>query len=147
MLDKKLWPSIHPRLPRFLGLKQDFINAASCGSAHELQRLLHACAAAPPIMPSVFLDGGWALDGGYTDNAPIPQQSVAEKNATLVLLTRHYPRLPQLFRWRDRCYWQPSRRVPVSTWDCTRKTSVAAAFELGVEDAKQVLAGGVLSDA
>lgn len=86
-------------------------------------------------MPAVKLGGAYAFDGGYFDNAPIPQQNDAERCATLVLLTRHYPKSPSLFRSHDRLYWQPSRPIPVSTWDCTGKANVGAAFELGREDA------------
>ena len=37
-----------------------------------------AGAAAPPFMPGVRLHGEWAFDGGYTDNAPIPGQTLHE---------------------------------------------------------------------
>jgi hypothetical protein len=77
-----------------------------------------------------------ALDGGYIDNAPIPPQGQAERESTLVLLTRHYPGLPSAFQWRDRSYWQPSKPVPVSTFDCTAKTNIDAAWTLGEIDAR-----------
>jgi hypothetical protein len=60
------------------------------------------------------------------------------------MLTRHYPKLPLLFTWLGRTYWQPSRRIPVSTWDCTAKTTVLQAYELGLQDAVQVLSTGLL---
>ncbi|WP_299511416.1 hypothetical protein [uncultured Limnohabitans sp.] len=81
-----------------------------------------------------------AFDGGYTDNAPIPVQTESEKASTLVLLTRHYPDQAALFQAHGRTYWQPSRKVPVSTWDCRPGTTVADAFTLGQEDALRVLA-------
>jgi predicted acylesterase/phospholipase RssA len=144
LVDKKAWHSIHPRLPKWLGLKQEFVALRDCANVQEAQRALSAAAAAPPFMNSVRLNGRWAFDGGYTDNAPIPRQSAAQKAATLVLLTRHYPHRPPMFEWRGRQYWQPSRPVPVSTWDCTRKATVEDAFALGIEDAKRALAQGWL---
>ena len=138
IVDKHVWNSIHPRLPKLFGLHQDFVDLHECQDSAEAQALLGAAAAAPPFMRSRRIGGSPAFDGGYTDNAPIHPQSAAEKSKTLVLLTRHYPHLPQLFRWADRTYWQPSQRVPVSTWDCRKDTTVREAFALGESDAKHV---------
>lgn len=138
LVDKKLRHSIHPRLPRWLGLRQEFLALNAASGAAQARQLLSAAAAAPPFMPSVRLGSGWAFDGGYTDNAPLPAQDAAQRSATLVLLTRHYPGRPAVFRAFGRLYCQPSRPVPVSTWDCTARTSVDAAFELGRQDARQL---------
>jgi len=142
IVDKHLWHSIHPRLPKALGLRQDFFDLQQCRNSEEAQTLLAAAAAAPPFMPARRIGHAAALDGGFTDNAPIHTQSAAEQARTLVLLTRHYPKLPPLFRWRGRSYWQPSGRVPVSTWDCTMRTTVRDAFGLGARDAQQALRSG-----
>jgi predicted acylesterase/phospholipase RssA len=139
VIDKKVSHSIHPRLPGLLGLRLEFIDITRCGNAHEAHRVLLAAAAPPPIMAAVRLVGGYAFDGGYTDNAPIPAQDHVQRCGTLVMLTRHYPRRPGLFRFRDRLYWQPSRPIPVSTWDCTARATVDDAFQLGREDAAAML--------
>lgn len=139
IVDRKIRHSIHPRLPGLLGLRQEFIDITRCGGASEAHQVLLAAAAPPPIMAAVRLVGGYAFDGGYTDNAPIPEQNHAQRSGTLVMLTRHYPKHPSLFRFRDRLYWQPSRPVPVSTWDCTERATVNAAFNLGREDASVLL--------
>lgn len=136
IVDKKISHSVHPRLPRFLGLRQQFFNLADCATVGDAQALLNAAAAAPPLTHPVSLAGRWAFDGGYCDNAPIPVQSGAERERTLVLLTRHYPDRPAHFEMNGRTYWQPSRPVPVSTWDCTGKATIADAFELGRADAQ-----------
>lgn len=138
LVDKKLSHSIHPRLPKLFGLQQAFFNIAQCAQVQDMQRLLRAAAAAPPFMSPHKLAGNWAFDGGYTDNAPIPQQTAQEKCGTLVLLTRHYPKLPALFSWAGRNYWQPSQKVPVSTWDCRPQTTVADAYQLGLDDARRM---------
>jgi hypothetical protein len=41
-----------------------------------------------------------------------------------------------------RTYWQPSRKIPVSTWDCRPNTTVEDAFTLGQEDARQMVRHG-----
>ena len=134
LVDKYLWNSIHPRLPGLLGLRQDFIVLNECADIETAQTLLIAAASAPPIMYARPVGERHAIDGGYTDNAPIPPQSDKERATTLVMLTRHYPKLPPLFTWLGRTYWQPSQRIPVSTWDCTAKTSVREAYDLGLRD-------------
>lgn len=141
MVDKKISHNIHPRLPQFFGLRQAFFNIGQCEQLQDMQRLLRAAAAAPPFMSPHKVAGSWALDGGYTDNAPIPQQTQNEERHTLVLLTRHYPKLPRLFSWAGRNYWQPSQKVPVSTWDCRPQTTVNEAYQLGLDDARRMFKG------
>jgi len=137
LLDKKIAHSIHPKFPRYLGLRQAFFNLKECGSAQEARHLLAAAAAAGPFMKAQKVGERWALDGGYIDNAPVPAQTPAEAARTLVLLTRHYPDLPQQFTFEQRQYWQPSRKIPVSTWDCRPSTTVDQAYQLGLEDASR----------
>lgn len=133
-VDKKLAHSIHPRLPRYLGLRQEFLSVKSAANGHEARTLLQAAAAAAPFMAAQRVADQWAFDGGYADNAPIPPQTDEQQRKTLVLLTRHAPGLPAVFQWRGRTYWQPSQKVPVSTWDCRPGTTVDAAFDLGIRD-------------
>lgn len=134
LVDKKLAHSIHPRLPRYLGLRQEFFNLKMVVDGQAARVLLQAVAAAAPFMLAQRVSGEWGFDGGYADNAPIPPQTEEEMAKTLVLLTRHYPDLPPIFQWHGRTYWQPSQKVPVSTWDCRPGTTVDAAFDLGMKD-------------
>jgi predicted patatin/cPLA2 family phospholipase len=135
MLDKKIAHSIHPRIPAYLGLRQAFFNLNDCPSAPAARNLLAAAAAAAPFMTAQKVNGSWGMDGGYIDNAPIPKQTPAEAARTLVLLTRHYPDLPQQFSYEQRQYWQPSQKIPVSTWDCRPSTTVDLAYQLGLMNA------------
>lgn len=132
LLDKKVAHSIHPRLPRYLGLKQEFLRVNDAPDGQSARVWLQAAAA--PFMLAQRVNGQWSFDGGYADNAPIPPQSPEQRGRTLVLLTRHYPGLPSLFQREGRTYWQPSQKVPVSTWDCRPDAKVDAAFELGLRD-------------
>ena len=135
MIDRYVANRLHPRLPQWLGLRYEFIDLQQCSDLAEAKNLLISAAAAPPFLSAQRIDGRHAIDGGYVDNAPIPEQTAAEKASTLVLLTRHYPKLPTLFRFNERHYWQPSQRIPVSTWDCTARATVRDAFGLGQQDA------------
>jgi predicted patatin/cPLA2 family phospholipase len=135
MLDKKIAHSIHPKIPGYLGLRQAFFHLNDCSSAPEARSMLAAAAAAAPFMKAQKVNGHWGIDGGYTDNAPIPEQTSAEAARTLVLLTRNYPDLPQQFSYGQRLYWQPSQKIPVSTWDCRPTTTVDLAYQLGQTDA------------
>jgi predicted patatin/cPLA2 family phospholipase len=136
VLDKRVFRRLHPLLPRRFGLRLDFLPLHECETHEVMLQLLCATAAAPPILPALPVDGRPAFDGGYTDHAPLPESSAIDISRSLTLLTRHYPKRPAVFHESKRWYWQPSRPVPVSTWDCTRKTSIDAAFDLGRRDAR-----------
>lgn len=137
LVDKFLFHSIHPRLPRWFGLTNDFRVLNDCATLEQSQSLLIAAGAAPPLIGARLVDDRAALDGGYTDNAPVPPRDAGEHGRTLVLLSRHYPRLPPVFRMGGRFYLQASARIPVSTLDCTGRASVAAAYELGLADGRR----------
>lgn len=141
LLDKYWSKSLHPKLPTRMGLRQDFLTICPETPLGDVQALLVASATAPPIM----LNGEFALDGGFVDSVPVEEQTLGQRRRTLVLLTRHYPDLPMLFAFADRTYLQPSARVPVSTWDCTAKTDVKRAFEMGQRDASSLLQTGFLA--
>ncbi|GAB3790678.1 patatin-like phospholipase family protein [Dyella agri] len=144
LADKFLHGPLHPRLPRRLGLRQEFRNLHDCGSLDEARALLAAAGAALPFIPARRVDGRYAFDGGYTDSVPLPAQDADQRSRTLVLLTRHYPKLPTLFRANQRCYWQPSTRIPVGMLDCTARATVLDAWALGERNAQDALARGVL---
>ncbi|HUA79400.1 MAG TPA: patatin-like phospholipase family protein, partial [Dyella sp.] len=94
LLDKYFSNSLHPKLPKRLGLRQDFFTICPDTSVDDAQTLLVASATAPPFMPARLLNDEFALDGGYVDSAPVEEQTVEQRRRTLVLLTRYYPALP-----------------------------------------------------
>lgn len=143
--DKYLLKSLHPRLPAMLGLKLEYQDIHQCQTVEEAQYLLYASASAPPFMHAKVIGGKAAFDGGYVDSVPVLEQDAAEQPGTLVLLTRVYEKLPALFRYKGRTYWQASHRIPVSTWDCTSRTDVLGAFNFGMRDAQRMLAENCLS--
>lgn len=135
LIDKHLSHRLHPKFPAQLGYVMQIIDVAQHASAAALQNLLVASAAAAPILLGRRLEGELAYDGGFADNAPRPEKRATDE-MQLVLLTRHYPHRPRAFFFEERWYLQPSKRVPVSTFDCTFKTQIRGAFELGLSDAR-----------
>jgi len=146
VVDKKLGRGIHPRLPKYLGLRCEFVEIDGQSTSQIAIQVLRGAAAAPPFMSAVRVNDQWAIDGGYADNAPLPSQSHAERAKTLVLLTRFYPKRPTIFSAHGRIYWQPTVKVPVSTWDCTDKATVQSAFDLGRSDALRIWSSGALTE-
>jgi hypothetical protein len=144
-LAKHVRGELHPTLPRVLGLQQDITEILPSMSPAQVRMLMEATAAAVPFMRAHRIGVGWAMDGGYTDHVALPHPPEAQPHRTLVLLTRCHAKLPRLFRYRDRLYWQPTQRVPVSTWDCRAGTDVLPAYRLGMQDVDALLARGFIS--
>ncbi|MDX1453560.1 MAG: hypothetical protein R3183_13455, partial [Oleiphilaceae bacterium] len=104
-------------------------------SVPELCDALISSSCTPPFTPLMYRANKPVLDGGMVDNVPIHgvQDSPGE---TLVLLSRPYKKLPKV---PQRTYVQPSRPVPVSSWDYTNPNGVQATFEQGKQDAESFL--------
>ncbi len=136
--DKQMRKLLHPRAGRNLGFEPEVLLAQNCRTPDELADLLLASSCTPPFTPVMRLHGRPVLDGGMVDNVPVDAlPPEADDGVTLVLLTRRYPRaLPQTAR---RVYIQPSRHVPVRGWDYTNPHGIRAAYELGRNDARQLL--------
>jgi len=75
------------------------------------------------------------------DNVPVSALDTAP-GLVLVMVTRLYPR-PQMFvvphGGQQRVYVQPSRKVPISSWDYTSSSQMQHAFNLGRADGEQFL--------
>ncbi len=136
--DKQMRKLLHPRAGRNLGFEPEVLLAQNCRTPDELADLLLASSCTPPFTPVMRLHGRPVLDGGMVDNVPVDAlPPEADDGVTLVLLTRRHPRsLPQTAR---RVYIQPSRHVPVRGWDYTNPHGIRAAYELGRNDAHQLL--------
>ena len=134
--DKKVRRALHPQAARALGFRAEVLRAQDCATPEALADLLLASSCTPPFTPALRLDGRAVLDGGMVDNVPVDALP-APAAPTLVLLTRRYARpLPQ---GAARVYLQPSRPIPVSSWDYTDAPGIRAALELGRADAVELL--------
>jgi predicted acylesterase/phospholipase RssA len=132
--------SVHARWPRRFGFRMELHPIGAVTEHAKAIELLCASAAGVPFMPAQQIEGRTAIDGGFADHAPQPILHVKGKHERqLVLLTRHTAHRPQLFEFNGRTYAQPSREIPVSTWDCTRHCDITPAYELGLRDGRALL--------
>ncbi|WP_444901737.1 patatin-like phospholipase family protein [Microbulbifer sp. SSSA007] len=142
-INKYLLRSLHPKLPSRLGFRQVFYRVRDCANEAELEHLILSSSCTPPITPRLRMDGAQVLDGGVVDNAPIDGLE-AYKGLVLILPTRRYPRLPHWFSRRVQgqtwVYVQPSRRLPIKSWDFTNPEALTETFEIGRVDGRAFLA-------
>jgi hypothetical protein len=127
-LEHAFAPRVHARLARRLGFQAEYASVRECESADALADLVLASSCTPPFTPLLHHAGRPVLDGGIADNVPV---DAAGDGPVLVLLTRPFRRLPQ---HPLRTYVQPSRPVPVRSWDYTDPAGLQAAFDLGQHD-------------
>jgi predicted acylesterase/phospholipase RssA len=123
--------SPHPRLARKCGFGVEYARVSECATPEALADLVLASSCTPPFTPLLSHAGRPALDGGIAANAPV---EAVDDGPTLVLLTRPFARLPV---HPMRTYLQPSRQVPVRSWDYTDPEGLDAAFVLGRADAER----------
>jgi len=136
---EKFWlKNFHSRLPHRLGFRAEYLDLRACPDLDAARTLLQASAAAVPITPVHRVHGRAALDGGFYDSVPLPQDRAHDPH-TLMLLTRHRPQLPQMFEHEHRVYIQPAQAVPATNMDCTRPRDVQRTFEQGRDEAQRLL--------
>jgi len=129
-LDKRLRRAVHPVLPTWLGFWPQVVPATDCRTPEELADLILASSCTPPMTPLLTWQGAGVLDGGVVDNVPVCALT-PDPGPTLVLLTRRYPRLPDI---PGRTYVQPSQAMTVSAWDYTNPGGLQQAYDLGRRD-------------
>jgi len=134
-LEKKFRHPVHPVLGRRLGFKSEFILSRDCHTVDELADAMLSSSCTPPFTPIMYLNERPVLDGGMVDNVPVHGVE-AYPGKTLVMLTRPYRKLPEQ---PGRLYVQPSRKVPVTSWDYTNPDGVQATFNQGLDDARSFL--------
>ncbi len=129
-LEKKLRQPVHPQFGRKLGFESEFIRSTDCKSVDELCDAMISSSCTPPFTPLMFRDQRPVLDGGMVDNVPVHGVD-PYPGKTLVLLSRPYKKLPS---HGNRIYVQPSRPVPVTSWDYTKPEGVQKTYEQGLAD-------------
>jgi hypothetical protein len=138
---EKFWlKNFHSRVPHRFGFRAEYHDLRACPDYAAALTLLQASAACVPITPVHRVHGRAALDGGFYDSVPLPQDP-ADYDHTLVLLTRHRPDLPQCFELGGRVYLQPTRAVAAVNMDCTRPADVEKTFLQGREEGLALLNG------
>jgi len=138
-IEKHWRKTLHPTLGRALGFSSEFMKAGDCATPEQLADLILQSSCTPPFTPVLRREGRPVLDGGMVDNVPVGALDTTPGDV-LVMVTRLYPR-PQHFvlqhAGQRRVYVQPSRKVPISSWDYTRPAQMQHAYDLGIEDGKR----------
>lgn len=136
---EKFWlKRFHARLPHHLGFRAEYLDLAASASLGDAHTLLLASGAAVPITPVHRVHGRAALDGGFYDSTPLPRDRAGDQG-TLILLTRHRPKLPQIFSFEQRVYLQPAAPVPAINMDCTSSKNVLLTYEQGRREIAEMM--------
>lgn len=152
-LEKHLKKSLHPTFGRTLGFKREFVTAQNCENLSDLVELILQSSCTPPFTPVMYRNGRPVLDGGLVDNVPIdglfPASPGEPPKEVLVLLTRCYEQPNHLVRETQGLrlhYVQPSRAVPISSWDYTHHELMPITYQQGWNDAEKYLSEGIFSN-
>ncbi len=136
-IEKYLRKTLHPTLGQALGFHSEFVRAQECAHIEDLADLILQSSSTPPFTPILHRNGRPVLD-----NVPVSALDDAP-GRVLVMVTRLYPR-ERMFvvphGAQQRLYMQPSRKVPISSWDYTSPSQMQHAYDLGRADADNFLA-------
>jgi hypothetical protein len=119
-----------------MGLSAEMVDARAAAREGRLVELVNAAAVIPPVFEPPLWNGRRVVDGGMSDQAPMPEPDTGE---TLVLLTRAYRHLPQ---HPGRCYVWPSQETPADKIDFTDPQKLRDTWALGIADAEAFLNQG-----
>lgn len=150
-LEKHFKKSLHPTLGKTIGFTREFIRAQDCSSEDDLIELILQSSCTPPFTPVMYRGGQAVLDGGLVDNVPIdglsPSPEGVPRSEVLVLLTRRYSQPDYLIKELPGLrltYVQPSRPVPISSWDYAHHELMPLTYQQGRADAELAFSGGLL---
>lgn len=150
-LEKYFKKSLHPTLGKTIGFTREFIRAQDCSSEDDLIELILQSSCTPPFTPVMYRGGQAVLDGGLVDNVPIdglsPSPEGVPTSEVLVLLTRRYSQPDYLIKELPGLrltYVQPSRPVPISSWDYSHHELMPLTYQQGRADAELAFSGGLL---
>ncbi|KAK43268.1 Patatin [Caballeronia jiangsuensis] len=140
-IEKYVRKTLHPTLGQTLGFHPEFVKAQECSTVEDLADLILQSSSTPPFTPILRRNGRPVLDGGMVDNVPVAALD-ASPGLVLVMVTRLYPR-ERMFvvphGEQKRIYIQPSRKVPISSWDYTSPSQMQHAYDLGRADGEDFL--------
>ncbi|BCQ21906.1 patatin-like phospholipase family protein [Caballeronia sp. NK8] len=140
-IEKYVRKTLHPTLGQALGFHPEFVKAQECATIDDLADLILQSSSTPPFTPILRRNGRPVLDGGMVDNVPVSALD-ASPGLVLVMVTRLYPRERMFIvplGEQKRLYIQPSRKVPISSWDYTSPSQMQHAYDLGRADGEDFL--------
>lgn len=115
------------------GLGKELVDARQASADGRLTELIEAAVTIPPVFRTLEWNGEPVVDGGMADQAPMPEP---DEGRTLILLTRHYRRLPEV---PERTYVSPSEETPADKIDFTDPEKLRKTWELGQRDGRLFL--------
>ncbi|QQA42554.1 patatin-like phospholipase family protein [Pelagovum pacificum] len=115
------------------GVTTTFVNANQAARDGTLLDLVCAAATIPPVFEPPLWNGKPVIDGGMSDQAPMPDPHEGE---TLVMLTRVYDGLEPV---EGRFYIQPGAETPADKIDFTDPQKLRDTWDAGVEDGRRFL--------
>lgn len=116
-----------------MGLTARLIDANQAARDGRLAELVSAAAVIPPVFEPPLWEGRRVVDGGMSDQAPMPDP---DKGDTLVLLTRPYRNIPEV---EGRTYVWPGEETPADKIDFTDPDKLRDTWRLGEKDADRFL--------
>lgn len=134
-IEKQIYKPVHPTYGQKVGFTPVYKTVRECHTPTQLADLILASSCTPPFTPISYFNQKPVLDGGIIDNVPVNAIDT-NHGKTLILLTRQYQNLKQS---NLRHYVQPSKPVPINSWDYTNPKGVQAAFDLGRYDGDEFL--------
>lgn len=109
------------------GVSSTLIDARAAAAKGKLADLICAAAVIPPVFDLPEWEGRKIIDGGMSDQAPLPDP---DHGRSLILLTRNYDRLPDI---DSRDYIMPDAAVPADKIDFTDPDKLRRSWDTGAD--------------
>lgn len=120
-------------MTKWLGLKDELIDAREAAREGKLVDLICNAAAIPPVFDLHNWNGKKVIDGGLSCKAPLPEP---DQGQTLLLLTRRFRNLPT---HPNRLYVEVSDETPADKLDFTNRKQLELTWEMGRRDGERFL--------
>lgn len=115
------------------GVTASLVDARQTARDGRLAELICAAAVIPPLFDLARWDGRDVIDGGMSDQAPMPDP---DRGSTLILLTRSYRRIPEI---PNRLYIAPDSETEADKIDFTDPGKIARTWQQGIHFAERFL--------
>ncbi|MEQ6248870.1 patatin-like phospholipase family protein [Sulfitobacter sp. HNIBRBA3233] len=116
-----------------LGVRASLIDARAAAADGKLADLICAAAVIPPLFDLPEWDGRKIIDGGMSDQAPLPDP---DEGRSLILLTRDYKSVPEI---ATRDYIMPDKAVPADKIDFTDPDKLRQSWATGEKAGRRFL--------
>ncbi|MFD0859022.1 patatin-like phospholipase family protein [Roseovarius aquimarinus] len=118
-----------------IGVTATMVDARQAARDGRLTDLICAAAVIPPLFDLARWDGKDVIDGGMSDQAPMPEP---DEGRSLILLTRAYRRIPEI---EGRHYVAPGDEVEADKVDFTDPAKIDRTWNQGKNEGERFLRG------